>query len=109
VSFISPEHILLALLTQHDASGKRVLDRWEWVLGLEGKCTCAAARQVQAITHRSPARVFCVCIAIHPCLLSRNNNNATTACVSTVMACGQRPTSGSRVTRRQRGHVAGRR
>lgn len=26
VSFISPEHILLALLTQHDASGKRVLD-----------------------------------------------------------------------------------
>lgn len=28
VSYISPEHILLALLNQPDASGKRVLDRW---------------------------------------------------------------------------------
>lgn len=41
VSYISPEHILLALLNQPDASGKRVLDRWA------GSCSntlCSADR-----------------------------------------------------------------
>lgn len=43
MSYISPEHILLALLSQPDASGKRVLDRcaaaawWGWC------CTVARA------------------------------------------------------------------
>lgn len=40
VSYISPEHILLALLNQPDASGKRVLDR------------CAKPHPSRVVTHQ---------------------------------------------------------
>jgi hypothetical protein len=44
VSYISPEHILLAMLNQTEATGKRVLERWAAAAAaasvLRGVCIC---------------------------------------------------------------------